>query len=177
MEQHRPSHPDLDSLAKAELLEAQLRATEYLYQTLHKRLQESERRAREAEGEAEALRRECAQLQSQGEADRAQIAELGQQLRFVKQSARPAAHALTLADLKEYAIGTRSKPQAEAVVNLINEVFPRDEERTLAVEGIRSHFDRPKEPTTQIGVLNNHGSINDIRDSQVHQLLPKAAEM
>ena len=138
---------------KYDIARAQLRATEDLYT---QRAMHYEQALQEARREHDALR--------------AEVARLRQQLSFVQQSeaAQPSVHTLTLTQVERYAIGARSKVQAEAIVSMLNETLPMDVQRTEAVERIRHFYDKSAQAGTTIGVLNNHGSMNDFHDNQLY---------
>lgn len=139
---------------KYDIARAQLRATEDLYT---QRAMHYEQALQEARREQDALR--------------AEVASLRQKLSFVRQAeppGQPATHTLTLTQVERYAIGSRSKAQAEAIVSMLNETLPMDVQRTEAVERIRHFYDKSAQAGTTIGVLNNHGSMNDFHDNQLY---------
>jgi hypothetical protein len=74
--------------------------------------------------------------------------------------------------MERYAIGSRNKTQAEAIVSMLNETLPMDSMRTEAVARIRNHYGKPVDATmTNIGVLNNHGCqqfYGNVADSEFH---------
>ena len=138
---------------KYDIARAQLKATEDLY--IHQ-VATYEQALREAKQTQDSLQEE--------------VVRLKQQLSFVRQAeaVQKPTHTLSLEQMEQYAIGSRNKTQAEAIVAMLNETLPMDSLRTEAVARIRSHYDKP---ATTIGVLNNHGCqqfYGNVADSDFH---------
>lgn len=142
---------------KYDIARAQLRATEDLYTHQVATYEQALRKAKQAQNS----------LQEE-------LVRLKQQLSFVRQAeaVRKPTHTLSLEQMERYAIGSRNKTQAEAIVSMLNETLPMDSMRTEAVARIRNHYDKPVDTTTtNIGVLNNHGCqqfYGNVADSEFH---------